>query len=758
MTGHPPTPFVRSVTSLARTPGGLASLVGVTLAGLGGLFVTLADHLGFELALLLTVVSALTAPAAGASAVRRDPTRPARAALVAMTFAVAALLVPTVIVLLNGLRRPMCDPWAGTGWMLVLPIPSALFGAGLGAFARALAPTAKRAALYVTGALVLPLAWGLSTLYRGPAFFLFDHAFGYFPGPLYDEVVVFSGSVLAYRALTLAWVGALLLGCLALGTRKRRFGLMAVGVAVLAFGVEAAYGDTFGLRSTDASVARALGGTKTVDDLELHYPREWSDDQVDELVRDATFRATQVRESLGLAPGAPVRVWMHRSTEEKRRLVGAASTSFAKPWRREVHVHAMGFPHPVLRHELVHAYAAGVASGPFGTPGGFFPNNPLIEGFAVAFDVDDDGLTLDQWAKAMRDLELAPDVTALFSPAGFLTSAPSRAYTYAGAFLRFLERTFGREKVLELYRAGDLATLGDPKSLVERFHAHLESVAIAPPERASAQRRFSRPSVFRRNCAREVSALTDEAGRLVGEGRRDEALATWERACGMEPDDPGLLRAMLSTTVKLKDHARRDALAERIFAHPKLDASLRAGTLLELGDEAWRTGDLAAARKRFEEASALDIDAGTHRAAVAKTRSVADAARSTLLAPLLLEGNSGLGVMLALDAHLRASPEDALVSYLLGRQLVQRDARRLGIDHLRKAAELGLEDGELARENLRLLVRAQAELHDCDGAAATRARLQSEGAPADLVVADDWLDRCRFEVSRGWAAREAVAR
>ena len=37
------------------------------------------------------------------------------------------------------------------------------------------------------------------------------------------------------------------------------------------------------------------------------------------------------------------------------RLVGAAHTQFAKPWRREIHVNGLSFPHPVIKHELVHA-------------------------------------------------------------------------------------------------------------------------------------------------------------------------------------------------------------------------------------------------------------------------------------------------------------------------------------------------------------------------------------------------------------------
>lgn len=730
------------VGQVMRSRGGLTVVVALTLAGVACAFAPLADHLGFEFALVLTLVAAFTAPAAGMAGVRLAKDRPLVGALSGLAVSMGALVVPVALILLNGLRRPSCDPWSGSAWLIALPLPTLLLATSLGALVRARSSSTAKATVKLIAIYLASLGPGLWLLWAGPGFFLFDHLFGYFPGPLYDEVVVLSQTVWVWRALTLGWAAVALAGCV------RRGGLT-VAAALLALallGVEVRYGEQIGLRSTDASVAQTLGAVQRIYDLEIHHPREWSEEKVAQFTRDAAFRASQVRTALGLVEGEPVRVWVYRSTDEKRRQVGAANTSFAKPWRREIHIHDMGFPHPVLRHELVHAYAGELGPGPFGVPGGLFPNSPLIEGFAVAFDADDDGLTLPQWAKAMRELELAPDVAALMSTAGFFAAAPSRAYTYAGAFIRFLEQHQGRDAVLSLYRQGTLAALGDPAVLVAAFERWLDEVPVDDDERAAAHRRYKRPSVFRRTCAREVGAVTEQASRLAREGRPIDALDAWEDACRMEPDDPALLRGMLRVALTLDDDQRTESIAARLFAHPKLDASLLATTLMELGDAAWKRGELDMARTRFEEAAKLVVDQSTRRAAVARLQALSDPARAKLLEPLLARAQANVEVLFSMDDHLRAHPDDALVAYLLGRQLVQRDARSRG-EALLERASGKLEDPTLEKETLRLLVRSASERGDCEASHQAARRLEGQ---ADRALADDWVERCRFEAARGF--------
>lgn len=745
----------RRLGALIGTSGGRLLLAAYALVAVVGAFLPLTDHLGFELAFTLTIAAALFAPAVGVSAIRyRDGTdRPGLDALSGALYAGVALALPVGLILLNGLRRPVCDPLAGLTWLLLLPLPTAALASTLGSAVALRVRRGWKTWAIIGGALALPLGLSLWEVYAGPAFFFFDHLFGYYPGPLYDEVVVASAPLLAFRGLTVLWTLSLLLFCAAHAPRRRlRAVISAAVLPLLLVGVGLFAGPRLGWRATDRSIAAKLGGFVEIDGLEIHHPKEWTDEQRDHFVRDAAFRADQVRRRLGLVAPAPVRVWIYRSTDEKRRMVGAARTSFAKPWRREIHIHASGFPHPVLRHELVHAFAADAARGPFRTPGGLLPNSALIEGLAMAFDVPAEGeLTLEQWAKAMRDRGLAPDLTALLSPRGFHTAAASRAYTYTGAFLRYLESVFGAEKVLAVYASNDLSELGDPGELVAGFERHLDEVPVGEEERATAQRRYARPSIFRRPCARDVSRLVEQASAI---GRQDPAAAVtlYQRACDLEPGDPSLLRSLLGAAVRAKRTDLAAETAQRILAHPSIDESLRALVLIELGDTAWRDGRTLDARMRFVEAAQLPVDASTHRNAVARMEALESPERESLLRPLLLEGDTGIDRLLAMQDHLRERPGDGLVAYLLGRQLVQRKAVDRGIGLLQQAAELELPDRSFERENKRLLVRALAERHRCPELNALVAAMPSDRASAaDLVWARDWAERCAFETTRGWS-------
>ena len=60
-------------------------------------------------------------------------------------------------------------------------------------------------------------------LYAQPPLFAYDHLWGYFAGPLYDELVQVSGPLLAFRASTLARI-ALLAGWLSIWQARPRVG------------------------------------------------------------------------------------------------------------------------------------------------------------------------------------------------------------------------------------------------------------------------------------------------------------------------------------------------------------------------------------------------------------------------------------------------------------------------------------------------------------------------------------------------------
>ena len=751
------------IRALLRTTEVKASLVAYALTAIVCAVLPLADHVGFEFATALTLVSAAVAPFIGFAAMRLERTvtaehrRPARAAAFAGGFAVASLAVPVALILLNGVRRPLCDPASGAIWLLVLPAPTAWLAATLGALARLVIDRVRWAVVAVVVVECATVGTTIATTYAGPAVFAFDHFGGYFPGPYSGGPIPFPAALLSFRVVTLLWGAAAIVAAGAFGSAggavRRTHTGWAIALCAALITVSAGWGSDIGWRTTDRALRAALAGEITINRLVLHFPRTFTDRQVELLVRDATYVAAQVERVLGIVPTDSVHVWMYGTALEKRRLVGAEFTQFSKPYRHEIHIQEGGYPHYSLRHELIHAMAAEFASGPFRVPGRPIPNSALIEGFATAYSLDHESLTLAQEAKAMRDVKLAPDLERLLGPAGFIGESSNRAYTYSGAFIRYLDARFGIVSMRALYRAGDLAALGDPRALVRDFERMLDSVPADANARSAATRDNVTPGLFKRRCAREVGALVDSAYALAGNRRWSESLAMFDRVCALQPDDPALLSGKLTIAIWMKPAGVAPilAIAESLWRHPHLDPGLEAASRSTLGDELWRRGDVAAAHAEYVRAAALPADPATRRTSTVRLRTLADSTSAELLAPLFTGTNVGLTQTLRMSDALATRPTDALLLYLLARQYHQRGGSDKAAELMERADAVGLGDAEMTRENLRSLVVARAERNKCDAAERALLRFKAAGGSESSVgVATDWVARCRFAVARGW--------
>lgn len=154
------------------------------------------------------------------------------------------------------------------------------------------------------------------------------------------------------------------------------------------------------------------------------------------VAEDAAFRFQSLYTWFGGAP-TPIDLYLYRDSAQKRRLMGADRVDMAKPWLRQVNMVLPEYGASVLTHELAHVFAVQFAPAPFGVPMrfGVLPDALLIEGVAVAAEWPlRNGLDPHQWARAMRQLGLAPKLQLLMSPTGFFGQSSERAYTLVSSF------------------------------------------------------------------------------------------------------------------------------------------------------------------------------------------------------------------------------------------------------------------------------------------------------------------------------------
>ena len=726
------------------------------LGALGG-FLPLLEVPGFELGLVAALLSALLlGPALGIAAARRGLATPTPTGVLRPFAAAALVLLGWLGVLFAtaaaraAIATP-CRALAGAPLFALVAVPSALLATAVGtASGLAADGRRRRAALLYAIVAVASLAATLGTGYFGPSASAHDHLLGVWPGPLYDEALTIDRRLLLFRAGTLAWTCAALASAalwLARRDRRRRARpALALALAVAAALATRALG---GATATRAELSAALGAVREGPRCVVHLPREKSAEEATRILLDCEYDAAAVARALGLARPPRATVWLYRSAEEKRRLVGAGHTSFTKPWLAEIHVHDQGVPHPVLRHELVHALASVAAPRLLGVPARalFLVDAGLTEGLAVAVDVPAGPYDVHAWTRELRDQHRLPPLASLLGTTGFWSAAPARAYTAAGSFLRFLLDRYGSEAVLAAYRMDDVArALGRPLAAVEaEWQRFLDDVAVPPELAAQAEARFERGSLFSRACAREVADLEVEAARDAARGRAAAAEALLRRAGALSGGDPAWLRGAAEAWRAAGNPARAEAILWEALGRAGAAggrSALRASLLERLGDLRLAAGEGAIAAQRYRAARALAHPFGADaRALDAKLAAAEDPRLAQAVTPWLIGASDPAEAVASL-----ARSEAPLARYLLARARLARGAPAEAMASLRGLDVAALPGPELEVEARRMAAEALCLAGHPDAAIAAFAAIARGAATEALrAQAEDAARRCAFE-------------
>ena len=671
----------------------------------------------------------------------------------ASVLGIAALIPPFLASVLFAFSSTRCNPLSQVGFYPLLAIPSALIASAAGVLCGlACKGRAAAAALY----LFLLLASAAVTawpLIEGPQAHAYNHFAGYLPGPIYDEALAVRPALLWFRlesvllcALAICLAGVLLdmrRGVLRL-PHARPGALLYLILAAVAVAAMESRADALGFRTSDQFVSDKLGGYRQTEHFRIFYPRGKPKEQVARLARDAEFRYAQIRAFLGGGPDEPIRLYLYRSAEEKRALVGAAQTQFAKPWRLEVHLNDSSFPHAGLKHEIAHAMAAPFGSGPFKVTSrfGIWPVMGVIEGLAVAADNPIDELSLHEWAAAMRQQKLAPDIRSLFRSDSFYKSPGPRAYVLAGSFLRYLADTYGTEKLQRLYRRGDFvgAYQRSLDGLATDWEAFLAAVPLDPAAVNQAFARFRRGSIFARPCAHEVAALQSEAAEFLASDPA-QALARYERCAQIQPEEPAF-RSGEARALILLDRADDAAVVlSKLAGQVKGEPALEADVAMAMADLEWRRGRTAEVEKLLNRVIELRPTASTERAARIKLAALRSPAGPAVWAYL---GDQPEEVkLLGLREALESNGAQPYLSYLLGRRLTQLGFGPLATRYLTPALLAPLPDS-LRREALRLKIEAEFLGGDCAGVKNDLGQSPDFGASYKASLLE-WRERCEFE-------------
>jgi hypothetical protein len=679
-----------------RGPAIAIGIVVVVLVRVG--FIALFGGLGYEYALacglLLPITSAIWTANSLATRVRvREPVDELvggilRGALLA-TIAIA-------IGLLHGLRAGVCDAWGGVSGFVLGPAIGAMLGGAWGVAAGEIARARKWKKLIATlvaiSGPVLGAAISVYRFYSSPMIFAFDPFVGYFSGTLYDTVVDAGPALLSYRAGSIAILASALVfaSMLRRGERGLRFEpssrslRVRAGIAAALFlgvAIETACGDKLGHWSTSSTIARDLGGLRHGARCDVVYSTSLGDDEAALLVRDCDEEISEVEETLGAHGPARITAFFFKDAHEKKRLMGAADTYIAKPWRDEVYLQVAAYPHPVLGHEIAHVVAGSFGRGPFriaGSFGGLLPNPGLIEGVAVATSPDEDELTDLEWAAAMKKRNALPPMSRIFS-VGFLGQSAAKSYTLAGAFVRWVIATKGVATVRAWYAGASLEDLfGKSWSAIDDdFRASLDAITLPTAAEAYVASKFERPSVFGRKCPHEVDALRKEADTCRDAHEIARARELYDDALALDANEfpVKLSRAVMEMRHGDAKKGRADVLA--IASDEKTPLAVRHKALDAIADDDLLASETDRAADEYDTLAKTTPDEDAARTLEVKAIAARDPNARPAVTALLIAapGNRPPDATLA-DALIGewsgAHPESALATYLFGKSEVSR--------------------------------------------------------------------------------------
>ena len=745
-------------------------------------FVPLFDSLGFERAFATGILSTFTSVLIGVEAVRQSRRNILLAAR--RSFVLGAwMLAPSLIAgWIFEMLTIACDQTSGVLFLLLCAGGNMLFATAIGVAMGARFKRRWPAWLAAFGVIFALLLWSLHRLYSEPQIFLYNHALGYWPGSIYDEALSVTSTLWAFRAGTCLLALALMSATAAfaprstaianatrrgIGARLRQMipypGRLAVALASLAVAVWLqSIGEEAGFDRNRQTVMKALSRKIVTPEFEIFVDPTVTSEELEHIKQDHLFRYRQLQAFFHVTPKARIRSFVYRDVRQKTSLMGAANTQISRPWAHEIHIHGFDYPHPVLKHELAHVFAGELATGLFKVPATaqVLVNIGVVEGIAVAADWPAYELTVHEWTRAMRALNLAPDPRTSLSVFGFWSISSARAYTVAGSFIRYLIDQYGIDAFSVLYRTNDFdAAYGRSLDvLTTEWAEFVDRIELSERSKLIAEHRFSRPGIFQKTCARHTANILARGYRRLGSGDIEGATSDLEAAFTYAPSDGAPLIALSQALAQSGRFDEATKLAERAGTLPGATAKGIASAREAMATIAWRAGRDRDAQIQFEALGDLHLSSNQDRMCAARVDALS--LDPSVKEPLMRYLSGDLGefrghdrAMASLSQLACAHPNQRLVRYLLGLRLANAGLWASALPHLEAALATGAvhqaegEDQDLGRGPNQSPNQSPNEGHRLGGA--------RDGGPALRRNAALYRARALLETGKPTAAEEA---
>lgn len=392
----------------------------------------------------------------------------------------------------------------GVGFWIFIPFPSVFFGAAIGRLVREFKiPFPK----LITVLILLFCAVGIWMIefFSFPQVYFYNHVWGVWPGPIYDEAVSLTGSFFYFRWLTFLWI--ILLWILPNWSQNLQTKLI-TGLALVSLLFSYLNLDEAGIISPTKTIQERLGGHHQTEHFELFFDTDfYSDEEIAYWSARHEFYFQQITEILEIdwPEDRKIESYLYAHAWQKKNITGAKFTSYVPIWLEldQLHIAKQQLDH-VLKHELVH-----VISKQFGNR--LFNGSwsvGLIEGLAEGLAKDASRRsTLHQIVAAETPWPSAKEMVSALSFWGFYGSAGAISYTTTGSFVEYLLDNYPVHSFKDVYRTNDFkyTYYQSMDSLVAGWHQTLKNTDIDSTDRQVSEFIFAQRSLFEKECPHAIT-------------------------------------------------------------------------------------------------------------------------------------------------------------------------------------------------------------------------------------------------------------
>ena len=425
-------------------------------------------------------------------------------------------LFPFFVGFINSLIIGNCQFADGIPYYFLFALPSFFIGRGLGLIAFLISRKSSYIILIllIIAILLIPIL----EIYFFPQIYFYNPIISFFPGTIYDEDITITFPLILYKLLNIIYFEGIVIVFFILESKKSLLLLLTFSIAILFW----LFAPHINLATPNYVLEKKLNHKIRSENFVIFSQDKLDSVKIRKISELHERYYSELQEFYQVKPSKIIKSYIFSTNEEKQSLFGAGNADVAKPWLYQIYITNSSL-NSTLKHEISHIFTAEFGVGVLKVADDI--NFAMIEGLAMASDNVFDYNYIDRIVANGYKFGLTINLEELFSGLNFFKTSSTASYLLSGAFIEYLYKKYGIEKIKKLYGNLDFQ-LNYGKSLKQletEFKDYIDKLEYTESE-LLAQFYFNRKGLFQKDCPRFLAKKLKKGLKLIINGELSESL------------------------------------------------------------------------------------------------------------------------------------------------------------------------------------------------------------------------------------------